>query len=198
MPVTTIDLLRHGEVDGERCLGGGSDPPLCPCGWSQLRALLACRPRWESIVSSPLLRCAAFAREVAERYGLELQLEGRFREIDMGGWEGRPWPELWEREPGRLLDLWRDPIQNPAPGGESYLDFERRVFEAWEELLEAGSGRHWLVVTHGGTIRAILRRILDFPVTRLFRIEVPHACLSRLRCDPGAPARLVFHGGSLC
>jgi Fructose-2,6-bisphosphatase len=199
MSGTTIDLLRHGEVEGGRCLGGHTDEPLSTYGWFQMRSVLSREPPpWEGIISSPLERCAAFAREVAKRWGLKLRLEPRFREIGLGSWEGRPWLELFERESSRLGEFWRNPVRNPAPGGEDYPDFERRVVEAWEEeWRDLGCSRHWLVVTHAGTIRVILRQVLDLPVTRLFEIEVPYACLSRVRRDGKGAPRLVFHGSSL-
>jgi alpha-ribazole phosphatase/probable phosphoglycerate mutase len=195
MSRVTVDLLRHGEVDGGLCLGRGGDVPLNARGWSQLRAMLPERPPWTGIATSPLLRCAEFAGELAGRLGLELRVDGRFSELGFGAWEGRPWSELYERHGGQLLDFQRRPDRNPAPGGEHYTDFERRVAAAWADLLGLPGKRHWLVVTHAGPIRAILRRVLEFPASRLFGIEVPHACLSRIVQDGEDAPRLVFHGG---
>lgn len=197
MSRTTIDLLRHGEVDGALCLGKDYDAPLNSRGWSQLRAVLPDPPPWSGIVSSPLSRCAAFAREVAERYGLVLKFEPRFCELGFGAWEGRAWAELYEQEGERLLEFQRNPSWNPAPGGEHYPDFERRVAEGWEELLETSRDQHWLLVSHGGTLRAILRGVLEFPASRLFQISVPHGSLSRIRQDGVNAPSLIFHGGRL-
>ena len=45
----------------------------------------------------------------------------------------------------------------------------------------------------------VLRRLLDMPVRRIWRIEVPFAALSRIRQhrDPQADPHLVFHNGRL-
>ncbi|MDD2769045.1 MAG: alpha-ribazole phosphatase family protein [Methylococcus sp.] len=193
----TVDLLRHGEVDGSLCLGRRWDVPLNERGWSHMRAMLPESPPWTGVISSPLLRCAAFAEELAELHGLEFRLDERLSELGFGAWEGRSWSDLYATDGGRLLAFQRCPEESPAPGGEAYADFERRVGAAWDELLAAPGGGHWLVVTHAGTLRAILRRVLELPLSRLFSLEVPHACLSRIVCDGDDAPRLAFHGGRL-
>jgi len=201
MNPTVIDLLRHGEADGALCLGGVYDAPLNAHGWAQMRAVLPPKDTavpWSGIVSSPLLRCADFAREVAGNHDLPLKFDARFREIGFGSWEGQRWEALYKNEGERLQAFQHNPSSNPAPGGEDYLDFERRIADAWNELLDLAQGQHWLLVIHGGTIRALLRQVLEFPAASLFRIDVPHASLSRLQHDGSAGAtRLIFHGGRL-
>ena len=82
----------------------------------------------------------------------------------------------------------------PSPNGEPVADFDRRVGQAWGALLERHHGRHVLLVVHGGTIRMVLRRLLDMPVRRIWRFEVPFACVSRIRLhrDPEAEPHLAF------
>jgi alpha-ribazole phosphatase len=144
-----------------------------------------------------LQRCAAFASELSERYGLRLVEDPRFKEIGLGRWEEQLISALFETEGERIQRFWSNPIEASAPGGESYQAFEERIFKAWDELLETHAGEHCLLIAHSGPIRAILRRILDFPIEKLFQIEVPYACLSRIRKDEGTHTRLVFHGGVL-
>ncbi len=67
--VTTVDLLRHGEPEGGNKYRGALDDPLSELGWAQMRAATGDRCPWQAIVSSPLRRCAAFARELANRHG---------------------------------------------------------------------------------------------------------------------------------
>jgi alpha-ribazole phosphatase len=196
--MTTIDLLRHGEAAPGLCLGAEFDAPLTTTGWSQMRTVLARKqPPWDGIVSSPLLRCAAFAEELAGLCGLQLKLDSRLRELGFGTWEGRSWSALYRQEGEHLLEFQRNPGFNPAPGGEHYSDFEVRVNDAWSDLMEMAQDGHWLVVTHAGVLRTILRRVLGFPVERLFSLHVPYAGLTRIEQKGIHPTRLVFHGGSL-
>jgi len=199
MNPTVIDLLRHGEVDGALCAGGEYDAPLNARGWTQMRAVLpmdGSAPPWRGVISSPLLRCAEFAREVAAKHDLPLEFDARFRELGFGAWEGRSWESLYNEEGERLLAFQRNPTDNPAPGSENYPDFERRIADAWTEWLRIVDGQHWLLVAHGGVIRVLLRLILEIPPANLFRIDVPHASLSRFQHENGV-TRLMFHGGKL-
>ncbi|MGV8769605.1 histidine phosphatase family protein, partial [Pseudomonas aeruginosa] len=57
-------------------------------GWAQMRTAVE-GGRWDLLVSSPLQRCRAFAEELAQRQGIELELENDLRELHFGAWEGR-------------------------------------------------------------------------------------------------------------
>lgn len=198
MTVTTIDLLRHGATKDDERLNGNTDVALSEEGWKQLRRVIKGKSvPWKLVISSPLQRCAAFAKTLADRNQIKMQMDGRVREIDFGQWEGCEVSELYEREHQLISAFWKNPVENPAPAGESMRDFERRVFEAWEQLLVENPGTHILLITHDGPIRAILRKVLGFPVTHSFRIEVPHASLTRVRYDREGGPWLVFHGGTL-
>ena len=58
---TVVDLLRHGEPDGGQKFRGSVDDPLNVRGWEQMRTAVGNYREWEVIISSPLIRCAAFA-----------------------------------------------------------------------------------------------------------------------------------------
>ncbi len=198
----TIDLLRHGDVAGGTKLLGHYDEPLTELGWQQLRSVVDGRePPWTKIITSPLQRCHSFAHELHERFGLALTVDERFREIGFGEWEGRLFSDLYAGEDKeRIMQFWRNPLENPAPSGEPYAEFEGRVFSAWEELLGQyvpDQEQHVLLVAHGGVIRAILRHLLQFPIEHFFRIDVPYASLSRVRQEMPDFPRLIFHSGCL-
>lgn len=190
-----IDLVRHGETEGNLCLGNGCDLPLSAAGWARMRALGddAAAP-WQAIVSSPLLRCRAFAEELAGQLERPLRIDPRLAELGFGAWEGQPWSDLYADHGEALMAFQREPGINPAPGGETYGDFESRVHAAWRELGQAQQHSHVLVVCHAGVIRAILRQVLEMPLAALFRIEVPQGCLTRLALDGHGGTRLVRHG----
>lgn len=197
---TTIDLIRHGEPVGGRRYRGQVDDPLSEKGWRQMREAVADHCPWQRIVSSPLIRCAAFAEELAKRHGLPLQLEPRLQEIGFGEWEGKTADELLAQDPQCLWRFYRDPLNNTPPGAETLAAFRDRVIAAWDELLQQHAGRHVLVVGHAGMMRMILRHVLDMPLERVFRLQVANACITRIEVDghgPDALPRLLFHDGVL-
>lgn len=197
---TTIDLMRHGEPVGGSRYRGRLDDPLSDRGWAQMHAAVGDHRPWEHIISSPLLRCRAFAEALSQRLGLPLEIDPRWQELDFGDWEGRSAEELGVTDPQRLRKFWTDPITHPPPGGESLAAFGDRVMDAWNELLARHAGRHLLVVGHAGVIRMVLRHVLDMPLERLFRIQVPNAAITRVQVMSDASGEfpmLLFHAGRL-
>lgn len=197
-----VDLLRHGDVAGGARLLGHEDEPLTELGWRQLRSVVnGSTPPWTQIISSPLQRCHAFAKELSTQYETPFSVEPRFREIGFGDWEGMLFTDLHNGQAAdQFKRFWQNPSSNPAPGGEAYHLFEKRVFAAWGDLLQTHfdqSSGHILLVTHGGVIRTILRHILDFPTRNFFRVDVPYACLSRIKLNQSRQPQLLFHGGNL-
>lgn len=193
-PIHFIDLLRHGQPEGGSRFRGTRNDPLSELGWRQMRASVAGDAPWEVVVTSPLLRCAEFAAEVTERHTLPLETDPGFSELAFGEWEGRRYDEMMKTNPEGFRAFFTDPLNNTPPGGEPLLDFSERIHTAWDALLERHAGRHVLLISHGAVMRVIYRRILGAPLENLFRIEVPYACLTRIRRHPEGD-RLVFHRG---
>jgi len=197
--VTTIDLLRHGAPEGGNRYRGSLDDPLSEQGWTQMRTAVGQHCPWQFVISSPLRRCADFARKLAERHQLPWQPEPAFQEMSFGAWEGRTAADILLTTPEALDNFWRDPLHHPPPGGESLVDCNARVLTAWHAMLERYQGQHVLLVSHGGVIRILLRHVLDMPLARIWRLEVPYASISRVRVhgvDADAQPLLVFHAAA--
>lgn len=200
--VTTIDLLRHGEPEGNDGFRGHSDFALTAKGWQQLRDATAIRPApWQSIITSPLKRCADFAHEIAAELGLSPTIESDLREMSFGDWEGVSFDTVRERWPELLKSFSRDPSTATPPNGESLVQLADRVLPAWNSLIERHRGQHVLLVAHGGVNRVILGHLLSMADVALTRIQVPYAGLSRAQIfhhEKHPPwTQLVFMNGKL-
>lgn len=187
-----IDLLRHGQPAGGDRFRGVQDDPLSDTGWQQMRASVKDMAGWDVIVSSPLRRCAAFATELADHHSLEIETDHRLAELAFGEWEGKSYEEVKRKQPKAWQAFFEDPVNNTPPGGEKMTDFCDRIDAAWEDLVERYKGKHVLVICHGAVMRTIYRRLLNMPMSSLFSIEVPYACLTRIRRHSEGD-RLVFH-----
>lgn len=197
---TLIDLLRHGEPVGGRKYRGRTDDPLSEKGWQQMRAAVGQHRPWQGIVSSTLIRCSAFADELASKLGIPLHTDPRLEELGFGEWEGHTAEELNRLNAGQVDRFLDDPIAHRPPGAEPLSEFRARVQSAWQEICTRHDGQHVLVVAHAGVIRMILSHVLDIPPQRLFRIVVPTAGLSRIEVrsrEGGSVPRLIFHDGRL-
>jgi probable phosphoglycerate mutase len=180
--MTTIDLLRHGEPEGGvRYRGDGVDDPLSARGWEQMWASIGAFSDWTHVVTSPLLRCRAFARAVAERYGLPLAVDPRLREIGFGAWEGRRHEEVRDADPAAYYAFFRDAVSHRPPGSEPLDAFYARVREGLLALFDAHTEGHVLLVCHLGVMRAAVALTLETPLAAVYRMHAPYAGRIRLR-----------------
>lgn len=197
-PATVVDLIRHGMPVGGPRYRGHRDDPLSEKGWAQMWAAVGDACPWDVIVTSPLTRCAAFARALAKRYSRPVEVEPGFKEIGFGVWEGQHVNDILRDTPRQMEDYWRDPLAHTPPGGESLDAFQTRVSAAWDAMIRRYYGRKLLIVSHDGVIRSTLVYLLKMPPRAVLQIEVPNACLTRIRVQPnvnGAPSpSLEFHG----
>ena len=146
-------LVRHGQSthNAQARLQGQSDPELSETGRAEaqlLRSLFAGFPA-ERVITSDLRR----ASETAAILGFpDARRDARFREIDVGSWAGRPLSDF----PVETETAWRGGHLH-AGDGESWDDLQSRVGGAVDELIAAGDS--WLVVCHGGVVRAALSHV---------------------------------------
>lgn len=151
-------LARHGETDDNAAarFQGRRDPTLNDRGRAQAAAL-AERLAGEglrALYSSPLRRAHETARIVAARIGLQVVLDERLVEADVGRWAGMLHAEVIAFDPEGFA-AWR--AADPAfrcPGGESVAEQAARVAEALADVRRGPLPA--VVICHGGTIRAAL------------------------------------------
>jgi glucosyl-3-phosphoglycerate phosphatase len=186
LPRDRLIIVRHGEStwNADERLQGQLDPPLSDRGRDQARALSAIVDGVppERVVCSDLGR----ARETAELMGLQPgSYDPRWREIDVGEWGGRTAAEIDAQ--GDELTNWRGGPRR-APDGEPWAAFAARVSGAADELLAAGGT--WLVVSHGGCVRAVAAHLTGADALRLGSPPNASATVFEL----GARPRLLVYG----
>ena len=199
-PITTLDLMRHGEPVGGRRYRGQMDDPLSEKGWAQMRNAVGDLCPWQAVISSSLSRCTDFARELAERHQLPLEIDARLIELGFGAWEGRTHDELTVADPDTLNRFRSDPVVHAPQGAEPLTVFRDRIISVWDSLLEHHGGKHVLVVANAGVIRMIVAHVLNVPLQHLFRMQVPNAGITRIRVEKHGGQlfpQLLFHGGNL-
>jgi probable phosphoglycerate mutase len=117
----------------------------------QLAARLAAfEPRIRRLVSSDLVRARQTAEPIAATLGIAPIYDARWRERGLGEMEGQT---IGERETWRAATGDVDPV-----GAEAVADFQARAAAALRSLYDRFAAESTVaVVTHGGTIRSILR-----------------------------------------
>jgi len=187
----TIDLLRHGALEGGIKYRGKVDDPLTSEGrlamdqvWQQWCADV------DVMITSPLSRCATPARAWSAQAGIGCMIEPRLAEIDYGVWEGKTMATIQLEYPG-MLERWRaDPTGMRPPGGESPEELRTRLADWWDEARVQFEGKHILVVAHSGSLRMLIALLLNQSIAYTRSIDMPYACLHRLVYQ-GGNSRLV-------
>jgi len=134
----------------------------------------------------------AFAEALAERQGLPVTIEPRFKEVGFGVWEGRSPDELQREDPAGYEAFYADPVHKRPEGAEPLDQFAVRVVAAYQAILQDYVGQHCLLVCHAGVIRAVIAEVLHAGLTGMYRIKVDYASISRIRLTARG-AILEFH-----
>ncbi|QIP88711.1 histidine phosphatase family protein [Streptomyces sp. Tu 2975] len=159
-----IVLWRHGQTawNLERRFQGSTDIELTEAGVAQARraARLLASLNPDAIVASDLKRAAATAGELAGVTGIDISYDAALRETYAGAWQGLTHEEIIERY-GDQYAAWKrgEPVRRG--GGELETEVADRaapvVLHHAEKLPDDGT---LVVVSHGGTIRTTIGRLL--------------------------------------
>ena len=195
MPPTILTLIRHGHTEWN-ALGryqGYAPIPLSSRGKAQAACLvgaLDADPPVHAAYCSDLARCRQTVAPLAAALGLRVRYDPRLREIDYGNWQGLTRDEAAAWDAAAFEAYSADPENASIPGGENQRMLAGRVLAMLADMLAENSGRHILVVTHGGPIRAILRHY------GLWQGGRPSGNASRtvLHISEAGEARLVLEG----
>lgn len=145
-----IVVVRHGRTahNASGLLLGRIDPPLDELGRAQAAALAAAVGPVDRVISSPLAR----TRETAAAFGVDVEIDERWIELDYGDYDGMPLADV----PAEIWAQWRADVDFCPPGGETLRQLGDRVRGALDQLAaEAAPGDGTtVVVTHVSPVKA--------------------------------------------
>lgn len=174
-PARRLLLLRHGETtyNATRRMQGQMDTTLSDTGRAQARAVAGYFSGAERgirrILSSDLSRAHDTARAVAEVLDLDVTVDKRLRETNLGAWQGMTHDEIDAAEPGMRWRWRNDPGWAPR-GAETRVEVAARMRAVVDELMAADPdwpGTTTLLVAHGGAIAALTGSLLAVPEDQL-------------------------------
>lgn len=170
---------------------GWSDTELSEQGIAEAAALRdrLAGEEWDQIIASDLTRCVDTARIAYP--DSDLELDPGWREMNFGEWEGRTYEECLERDGPRFRGWITHPAGASPPGGEAFGDFWMRVERAMKELPPDGNV---LVITHSGTIRVALSRLLDLGFRKARRFAISSCGITKLEIYPDGVHILSVNG----
>ncbi len=182
-------VVRHGETEDNisRTVQGQMPGMLSETGRMQAEHLAE---RFTDIpldivITSDLTRAVQTATPVAQRSGLQVQLDPRLRERHFGEFQGKAMSEL-VRTQGEV------PFGEHLPEGESLSNVHSRMQSFWKSWQGELSGKTAVIVTHGLVLNFLFAVILNQPRNDDSCTVVGNASVSLITRDPHAPCRLDF------
>ena len=149
---------------------------------NKIKKLATCLPDNCDWYVSPLKRTIQTA-EALSRYKQysKIIIENNLVEQSFGDWSGKKISEIW-----KLINKNKDkhnfsfisPEFSP-PNGESFLEQSKRI-EIWLKELKLKAGQSILIITHAGTIRAILSNAIQIKPDIAIGLEVTYQSYSVL------------------
>ena len=128
----------------------------------------------KAVYSSPAIRAAETATIVCEPFGLKHEKDDRLAEFQFGSLDDSPKTiEMLESERSDLL-IWPYDFRI-VPDAETLQEFATRVAAVMEEIILRHPGDRVLVVTHAGTLDAIVRWAVGLAPNTNWESEFPFA-----------------------
>lgn len=196
-----IFLVRHGETDWNlqgRCQGV-TDVDLNDRGRRQAEEIAGYlnSEKIHAIYSSDLKRALKTAEIIGGACNLQVTVDGDFRELDHGAFEGLTFADIRASYPD-FLKKWRtEPAALLIPGGERLVDVEKRTWKAMERIPRGhSSDKTVVVVSHNFPILAVLCRISGTPLDEYRSFRVDPCGLNRIGYDSEAGWSILRANGA--
>jgi alpha-ribazole phosphatase len=178
--MSQVLFIRHAETGMAGRFCGHSDPELNAQGQLQLAKLAQAlsTEKIREVYSSDLRRAQSTAQAIAASRNVPVTLSPALREIHFGNWEGLTWAEI-EHLDAAYARRWADGYPHvTAPEGESFLNFEARVLEEVNDLIQRAGGSI-AVVTHAGVLRMVLRYLHGCSEQEAWQQTKSYCCVVR-------------------
>lgn len=195
---TRVVLVRHGvtefteqaRLDGR----GGADPGLTDAGRQQAEQAAALVAELvgdtpTAVITSDLRRARETGGVIADRLGVDPEVEPDWDEQSFGDWDGAAVSDLL-RDAREDFTALRDDRAYARPGGETHDEMAARVTAAWERVVARGGTV--VVACHRKPILVVLAHVLGLPFDRMWRLAGSPGSLTAVEAWPDGHAVVAF------
>jgi len=202
---TRLLLVRHAQTDwnADGRFMGQRDIELSAIGLRQAEAVgrRLARERPQAIYTSDLKRAWQTAEQIHRAIAVScapdqppaLLAEPALREMSFGAWEGLNYQQITTEHPEELQAWKTDYLNYAPPGGENALQMLERVFSAHMQIAERHPEASVILIAHGGTLQALLARLLDLPIERMWQLHISNTGVSEVELHPAGAILNLFN-----
>ncbi len=181
-----IIFLRHAQAKNntERILAGRTEGvPLTDTGIKQAKdtAKLLKHMNISAIYSSPIERAKHTAEIAGKSSSLDVTIDDRLIELDMGKFTGMPYDEIFTSHGNVFMKFYNSELEIAHNGVETFPDVKKRILGIVDHVIEKHPDENVLLVTHMDPIKAMLSTIVDLSPINLFELIIANASLNIFR-----------------
>ena len=181
-----IIFLRHGQAKNntERILAGRTEGvPLTAVGEQQAQhtAELLEHMNISAIYSSPIQRAKHTAEIVGKHNSLDVTIDDRLIELDMGKFTGMAYDEIFNDHGNVFMKFYQGNLEIAHNGVETFDEVKKRVLGIVNHVVEKHPDENVVLVTHMDPIKAMLSTVVDLSPTNLFELIIANASLNLFR-----------------
>ncbi|MCA9813442.1 MAG: histidine phosphatase family protein [Nitrosarchaeum sp.] len=182
----SIIFLRHGQAKNntERILAGRTPGiPLTDKGVDQAKkaAEFLEHMKVSAIYSSPIERAKHTAEIVGQHNSVDVKIDERLIELDMGKFTGMPYEEIFSSHGNVFMKFYNGELEIAHNGVETFAEVKKRVLGIVDHVLDNHPDENVVLVTHMDPIKAMLSTIIDLTPENLFELIIANASLNIFR-----------------
>ena len=178
-----IIFLRHGQAENntKKILAGrATGVNLTQEGLKQAQqAAEMLKPlNVSAIYSSSIDRALQTAEIVAKQCNLEVKIDDRLIELDMGKFTKMPYEEIFAKHGNVFLKFYQGSEEVSESGVETFAKVQKRIFDMVDFVINKHKKENIVLVTHMDPIKAMIGRVLDLKPEILFEMIIANASLN--------------------
>lgn len=182
----SVIFLRHGQAKNniERILTGRTpNIPLTEKGIEQAEktAKFLEQMNIAAIYSSPIERAKHTAEIVARHNSLDVTIDDRLIELDMGKFTGVPYDDIFTSHGNVFMKFYNGELEIAHNGVETFAEVKKRILSIVDHVVEKHPDQNVVLVTHMDPIKAMLSTVVDLTPTNLFELIIANASLNIFR-----------------
>lgn len=127
----------------------------------------------DKILSSSSLRCEQSARIISSICNCDFETVDNLASRKVGIFSGLTFEEIEQKYPNKVEEYHKNPEEFCPEDGETTLDFNKRVNDIIEKIIEENHHKRLIIVTHGSVIQAAVANALSIPLKDQFKVYIP-------------------------
>ena len=181
-----IIFLRHAQAENntERILAGRTEGvPLTKTGIEQAEQIAKYLKPLDisAIYSSPIERASHTAEIVAKNRSLEVVLDERLTEIDMGKFTRMNYDDMFAKYGNIFLKFYENDPVIAEQEVETFPHVQERILDIVNHIVEKHKNENVILVTHMDPIKSMLSIVMDLKPQALFELIIANASLTIIK-----------------